>query len=65
MTFALCCYSQTVCGLSATSLTGWYADRNGTEWITFASLFLALPWWIITIIRSHLALFIIAFAIES
>jgi hypothetical protein len=40
-------------------------DRLGTEWITFSSLVLALPWWVMLVITGPLTLFIISFAIEG
>ncbi|KAF9458764.1 major facilitator superfamily domain-containing protein [Collybia nuda] len=45
-------------------LSGWLTDHNGPEWITFLSLILALPWWIVIIIQGPLSLFTAAFAIE-
>ena len=49
----------------ASPLTGWYADRSGTEWVTFLCLLLAVPWWVVMTLQSSLPLFLVAFVIES
>ncbi|KAF8665112.1 hypothetical protein AX16_000579 [Volvariella volvacea WC 439] len=46
-------------------ITGYLSDKYGTEWITVASILLALPWWGLVIIEHSLALFIAAFALEN
>ncbi|TFY81606.1 hypothetical protein EWM64_g2406 [Hericium alpestre] len=51
--------------LFSTPLAGWLSDRWGSEWVILGCLLLALPWWGIVIIEGKLALFIVAFAIES
>ncbi|RDB29583.1 putative MFS-type transporter C18.02 [Hypsizygus marmoreus] len=48
----------------SSSLSGWYADHKGPEWLVFGCTLLALPWWVVVIIRGPVALFIVAFAIE-
>ena len=49
----------------ATPLMGWCADRFGIEYVTVICLLLAVPWWIVLIIKGPVALFIVAFATES
>ncbi|KAA1468388.1 MFS general substrate transporter [Dentipellis sp. KUC8613] len=51
--------------LFSSPLAGWLSDSHGAEWITFACLVMSLPWWGIVIIEGKLALFIVAYAIES
>ncbi|KAF5377253.1 hypothetical protein D9615_006365 [Tricholomella constricta] len=51
--------------LFSAPITGWYADKKGSEWVTFICLLLALPWWVVVIIRGPLALFTVAFAVET
>ncbi|KAG6891111.1 hypothetical protein C0995_014201 [Termitomyces sp. Mi166 len=51
--------------LFSTPLTGWYSDKKGPEWVAFACLILALPWSVVVILRKSLALFIVAFALET
>jgi hypothetical protein len=51
--------------LSASPITGWFADTRGTEWITLLSLLSAVPWLIIMIIQTSLPLFIVSYAISS
>ncbi|KAF9535749.1 major facilitator superfamily domain-containing protein [Crepidotus variabilis] len=46
-------------------LSGIWVDRSGTEWPTFISLIMAIPWWIIVVIEYRLALFITAFGFEA
>ncbi|TDL24263.1 MFS general substrate transporter [Rickenella mellea] len=46
-------------------LTGWYIDRHGTAWMTPLSLLLSLPWWLVLIVRWHVALFIASFAVAN
>ncbi|KAF8887788.1 major facilitator superfamily domain-containing protein [Infundibulicybe gibba] len=46
-------------------LAGWYVDRHGTEWIIFLAPVLAIPWWLVMYVRGPLALFIVAFSVES
>ncbi|EIN13364.1 MFS general substrate transporter [Punctularia strigosozonata HHB-11173 SS5] len=45
-------------------LSGWYADRHGTEWITFWCDVLSIPFWVIQIIPV-LPLFITSLAVQS
>lgn len=49
----------------ASPLTGWFADSQGTSWITVIALLLAIPWWVTVIVQKALALFIVAYAFES
>ncbi|KII94400.1 hypothetical protein PLICRDRAFT_154030 [Plicaturopsis crispa FD-325 SS-3] len=51
--------------LLSSPITGWWADKHGTEWVTFLSLVLSLPFWPLLIIRGHLAAFIAGFALET
>ncbi|KAI0271635.1 MFS general substrate transporter [Gloeopeniophorella convolvens] len=46
-------------------VSGWLADKKGTEWVTFICLLLAVPCWIAVIIPSTLPSFIVAFAFEN
>lgn len=49
----------------ASPITGLLTDKFGAEWVTVCCLILALPWWGIAIIQHRLALFIVAYAVES
>ncbi|TFK76705.1 MFS general substrate transporter [Pluteus cervinus] len=51
--------------LFSSPITGYLADRKGPEWVSFISLSLAIPWWIVVTIQGPLLLFIVAFAIQS
>ncbi|KAH0590231.1 hypothetical protein J132_01681 [Termitomyces sp. J132] len=51
--------------LFATPLTGWYSDKKGPEWVAFACLLLALPWSVVLILRKSLALFVVAFVLQT
>ena len=51
--------------VSAGPLSGWWTDRWGSEWILLACIALTIPWILVTIIERWLALFIVAFALES
>ncbi|KAI0666238.1 MFS general substrate transporter [Trametes maxima] len=44
-------------------ISGWYADRGGTIISTVLCLLGSLPFWCLIIIRSHLAYFIVMFAL--
>ncbi|KAJ3506089.1 hypothetical protein NLJ89_g7065 [Agrocybe chaxingu] len=46
-------------------LTGFWADKKGTEWPATFSLLFSIPWWVIIIIEYRLALFVAAFALEA
>jgi len=46
-------------------LSGWLADRKGTEWISTLCIGFALPWWIVISFRLPVWMFVTAFAIES
>ncbi|EIN13358.1 major facilitator MFS-1 [Punctularia strigosozonata HHB-11173 SS5] len=50
--------------LFSSPLSGWYADRRGTEWITLWCTVLSIPFWVIEIIPI-LPLFIVALAMQS
>lgn len=49
----------------ASPITGFLTDKYGAEWVTVFCLLLALPWWGVVIIQQRLALFVVAFAVES
>ncbi|TFK57595.1 MFS general substrate transporter [Heliocybe sulcata] len=51
--------------LISSPIAGWLADKCGAEWVTAPMLILSIPWWLIVIINGHVALFIVAFAIQS
>lgn len=51
--------------LSATPLSGYLSDKRGTEWTTALCLLLSIPWFVVMILESHLALFIVAFGLAS
>jgi MFS transporter, DHA1 family, solute carrier family 18 (vesicular amine transporter), member 1/2 len=51
--------------LAAPPVAGWFADRVGTEWVTFFCLLLAIPCWVAVVLPSKLSFFVIAFAFES
>ncbi|XP_006454567.1 hypothetical protein AGABI2DRAFT_214792, partial [Agaricus bisporus var. bisporus H97] len=46
-------------------LTGWLTDIFGAEWTATFSMLLATPWWGVLTIDDSLALFGVAFALES
>lgn len=46
-------------------LTGWVAGKIGAEWAMTFSLIFYLPWSPLLIVRSHLALFFVFFALAS
>lgn len=50
--------------LFSSPLSGWFADKKGSEVVAFVCLILSLPWWVVVIIQGPLALFIVAFAVE-
>ncbi|EMD41423.1 hypothetical protein CERSUDRAFT_128182, partial [Gelatoporia subvermispora B] len=51
--------------LFSSALAGWWTDRNGTAVISVICLLLSLPWWGLLILQTSLALFIVAFALQS
>jgi len=46
-------------------LAGYIADNKGTEWVSFLSLLLGIPWWGVITMKSSLAQFLVVFAFES
>lgn len=58
----LACAAPTII---SSPLSGWIADRYGVEWITVLSILLAIPWYFILIIKSHLAIFLVALAMTN
>jgi len=58
----LLCAAPTVI---SSPLSGWISDRFGVEWITALSILLAIPWYLILIIKSHLAIFLVALAMTN
>ncbi|KAJ7748535.1 major facilitator superfamily domain-containing protein [Mycena maculata] len=49
--------------LLSSPLSGWYADKRGVEWLSVICIALAIPWWVVMIVRRSLALFIVAYAL--
>ncbi|KJA29370.1 hypothetical protein HYPSUDRAFT_32786 [Hypholoma sublateritium FD-334 SS-4] len=51
--------------LFSSPLSGYLTDKYGAEWTTVFGILLAIPWWVVIIIQTRLALFISAFAIQA
>ncbi|OCH84423.1 MFS general substrate transporter [Obba rivulosa] len=49
----------------SSALAGWWTDRKGTAVISVVCLILSLPWWGLLILQRSLALFVVAFALQS
>ena len=46
-------------------LTGYFADNKGTEWVSFLSLLLGIPWWGAITLKGSLIQFLTIYAFES
>jgi len=55
----------TIPTIISTALAGYLTGPLGVHTVTFGSLLLAIPWWIVASIDGPLALFIVAFIIEN
>jgi hypothetical protein len=59
------CQCGSVPVFPASPLAGRIADKIGLEFVPSAALVLAIPWGLVLIVKSSLALFIAAFIIQS
>ncbi|CAK5280048.1 unnamed protein product [Mycena citricolor] len=51
--------------LLSSPLAGWLSDRQGVEWICALCLSLGFVWYLVLIVQKSLALFIVAYVLES
>lgn len=51
--------------LFSTPIAGWISDKIGVELVTFCSLLLSAPWWVVMAIRGPLALLIASLALAD
>jgi hypothetical protein len=49
----------------ATPSSGWASDRFGVERIIVSAFILSIPWFMVMVIRSHLALFLVALVLSG
>ncbi|EJD04276.1 MFS general substrate transporter [Fomitiporia mediterranea MF3/22] len=47
----------------ASPISGYLSDRFGTEWITILCILLTIPWYMLLVIKGHLAFFIVCLAV--